>query len=117
MFQTMKKTSVPLSLALVMSLGALSSCGQNDNKTRNAVSPVGTACKTAGKTTKVSGVAVVCAATRSTKVWYETAVSKVPRKKCTKSGAIKKQKSVVVVCGVNKKKRNYGLQQNHYPFE
>lgn len=101
-------TRTTLALLAVFSVSAaVASCGggteSGADEGRNAALVAGTACRTAGKYTKVSGQKVVCGSTRSGKLWYP--VAKVKKTKCAKSGQVRKNQGVAFVCGVTKSSR------------
>jgi len=100
-----KKMRVAVAVvSLSMITAACGSGSENGTEDgRNAAVVAGTVCKKAGRYTTVSKQKVVCGAGVAGKVWYR--VGSVKKTKCTKAGAIRKNRGVAFVCGVTPKGR------------
>ena len=87
-------------------LATVVACGNSDSsRARNAALVAGTTCTKPGQISKISKVSVVCAKTITGNIWYPTTKSYGRSVACIKSGAVRKKKSVVWVCGVVKSKK------------
>ncbi|MEI6743295.1 MAG: hypothetical protein WCL35_05980, partial [bacterium] len=82
-------------------LATVVACGNSDtSRARNTALVAGTKCVKPGAVSKISKVTAVCAKTKTGNIWYPTTKSYGRSVACIKSGAVRKKKSVVWVCGV-----------------